>query len=93
MNETTVRAYAKVNLTLEIVGRENGYHQLDSLVASVDVYDSIRLKKRKGRLSSKRTTRLRRRRSIRKPSARTARILLCIRISLSAQVWVVLLRT
>lgn len=52
MNETTVRAYAKVNLTLEIVGRENGYHQLDSLVASVDVYDSIRLKKRKGRLSS-----------------------------------------
>ncbi len=52
MNETTVRAYAKVNLTLEIVGRENGYHQLDSLVASVDVYDSIRLKKRKGKLSS-----------------------------------------
>lgn len=52
MNETTVRAYAKVNLTLEIVGRGNGYHQLDSLVASVDVYDSIRLKKRKGRLSS-----------------------------------------
>lgn len=52
MNETTVRAYAKVNLTLEIVGRENGYHQLDSLVASVDVFDSIRLKKHKGKLSS-----------------------------------------
>ena len=52
MNETTVRAYAKVNLTLEIVGREDGYHQLDSLVASVDVCDTIRLKKRKGKLSS-----------------------------------------
>jgi 4-diphosphocytidyl-2-C-methyl-D-erythritol kinase len=52
MNETTVRAYAKVNLTLEIVGRGDGYHQLDSLVASVDVYDSIHLKKRKGKLSS-----------------------------------------
>ena len=52
MNETTVRAYAKVNLTLEIVGREDGYHQLDSLVASVDVCDTICLKKRKGKLSS-----------------------------------------
>ena len=52
MNETTVRAYAKVNLTLEIVGRENGYHQLDSLVASVDVCDAVHLRKRKGKLSS-----------------------------------------
>ena len=52
MHSTKVRAYAKVNLTLEIVGRENGFHQLDSLVASVDVFDVIRLKKRKSKLSS-----------------------------------------
>ena len=52
MNDTTVRAYAKVNLTLEIVGREDGFHQLDSLVASVDVCDTIHLRKRKGKLSS-----------------------------------------
>jgi len=52
MYKTTVRAYAKVNLTLEIVGREQGFHLLDSLVASVDVYDTVILKKRKGKLSS-----------------------------------------
>ena len=52
MHSTKVRAYAKVNLTLEIGGREEGYHLLDSLVASVDIYDEIRLKKRKGKLSS-----------------------------------------
>ncbi|MBO5363557.1 MAG: 4-(cytidine 5'-diphospho)-2-C-methyl-D-erythritol kinase [Clostridia bacterium] len=52
MYRAKVRAYAKVNLTLEIVGRENGYHELDSLVASVDVYDTVILKKRKGKLSS-----------------------------------------
>ena len=44
--------YAKINLTLEIVGREEGYHLLDSLVASVDVFDTVILKKRKGKLSS-----------------------------------------
>lgn len=52
MHAAKVRAYAKINLTLEIVGREDGYHRLDSLVASVDVFDVIRLKKRKGELSS-----------------------------------------
>ena len=52
MHKATVRAYAKINVTLEIVGRENGFHLLDSLVASVDVYDTVILKKRKGKLSS-----------------------------------------
>ena len=52
MYRTKVRAYAKINLTLEIVGRENGFHLLDSLVASVDVCDTVILKKRKGKLSS-----------------------------------------
>lgn len=56
MNTVRIKAYAKVNLTLEIVGQgsdERGaYHALDSLVASVDIFDYIVLKKRKDVLSS-----------------------------------------
>ena len=51
MNTVKIKAYAKVNLTLEITGIEDGYHILDSLVASVDLYDSLLLKKRKDKLS------------------------------------------
>ena len=47
-----IKAYAKINLTLEIVGEENGYHRLDSLVGSVDLFDLITLKKRKDKLSA-----------------------------------------
>ena len=42
-----IKAYAKLNLTLEINGVENGFHMLDSLCASVDIFDLITLKKRK----------------------------------------------
>lgn len=42
-----VKAYAKLNLTLAITGRENGYHMLDSLVCTVDIFDLIVLNKRK----------------------------------------------
>lgn len=52
MNSVKVRAYAKLNLTLEITGVEGGFHLLDSLVASVDLFDEIRVKKRKGVSSS-----------------------------------------
>ena len=52
MNTVKIKAYAKINLTLEIVGSERGFHLLDSLVASVDVFDLIVLKKRKDKLSS-----------------------------------------
>lgn len=52
MNSVKLKSYAKVNLTLEIVGLENEYHLLDSLVCSIDVFDTIILKKRKDRLSS-----------------------------------------
>ena len=51
MNTVKMKAYAKVNLTLEIVGQKDGYHLLDSFVASVDLFDLIVLKKRKGKLS------------------------------------------
>ncbi len=52
MNTVKIKAYAKVNLTLEITGIEGGYHTLDSLVASVDIFDVIALKKRKDTRSS-----------------------------------------
>ena len=52
MNSVKIKSYAKVNLTLEITGVENGFHILDSLVASIDLFDLIHLKKRKDKLSS-----------------------------------------
>ena len=52
MRRVKIKSYAKVNLTLEVTGVENGYHMLDSLVASIDLFDLIVLKKRKGALSS-----------------------------------------
>lgn len=52
MNVVKIKSYAKLNLTLEISGVKDGYHQLDSLVTSVDVFDLIVLKKRKDKLSS-----------------------------------------
>ena len=52
MNTVKIKSYAKINLTLEIKGVENGYHLLDSLVASIDLFDLVVLKKRKDKLSS-----------------------------------------
>lgn len=52
MHSVKIKSYAKINLTLEIAGVENGFHMLDSLVASIDLYDLLVLKKRRDRLSS-----------------------------------------
>ncbi len=52
MQTVRIVAHAKVNLTLEIVGREGGFHLLDSFVASVNLFDVVRMRKRKGKLSS-----------------------------------------
>lgn len=45
-----VKAYAKLNLTLGVTGVKDGYHMLDSLVCTVDLFDLIKLKKRKDSL-------------------------------------------
>lgn len=50
MNTARVNAYAKLNLTLDIVGAKDGYHMLDSLVVTVDLHDRIVAKKRKDNL-------------------------------------------
>lgn len=50
--EVRVKAYAKLNLTLDITGVIDGWHMLDSLVCTVDTFDLIKIKKRKDRLVS-----------------------------------------
>ena len=52
MKRVKINGYAKINLTLEITGEKDGYHLLDSLVASVDLFDKVVITKRKGELSS-----------------------------------------
>lgn len=46
-----IKAYAKINLTLDIIGKIGQYHELDSLVATVDLFDYIILRKRKDKHS------------------------------------------
>ncbi|MFD3158288.1 4-(cytidine 5'-diphospho)-2-C-methyl-D-erythritol kinase [Haloimpatiens sp. FM7330] len=42
-----VKAYAKVNISLDIVGkREDGYHLLKMIMQNIDLYDVINVKKR-----------------------------------------------
>ncbi len=52
MNTVKINAYAKLNLTLDVKGVEGGYHMLDSLVTTVDIFDRIVIKKRKDTLVS-----------------------------------------
>lgn len=52
MNYVRVKSYAKINLTLDITGVNGGYHTIDSVVASVDLYDLIAVKKRRDKLVS-----------------------------------------
>lgn len=47
MEVIRLRSYAKINLTLNVTGEENGYHTIDSLVASVDLCDFIVMRKRR----------------------------------------------
>ena len=42
MNELEVRAYAKINLGLDVVRRlENGYHEVRMIMQTVDVCDEL----------------------------------------------------
>lgn len=47
MDTVRVKAYAKLNLSLDITGTQDGYHMLDSVVTTVDLSDVVTLKKRK----------------------------------------------
>src|SRR5262249_36427580 len=46
MQRMQVRAPAKINLSLKILGRRNdGFHELDTLIAPISLYDEIRIDK------------------------------------------------
>lgn len=38
-----VKVYAKLNLTLNVLGAQNGFHSIDSTVASVDIFDVVQV--------------------------------------------------
>ena len=52
MNAVKVKSYAKVNFTLDLVGEKDGYHLLESFVASVDMFNLVSVVKRKDKLVS-----------------------------------------
>lgn len=47
MENVAVRAYAKVNFTLDVLGNADGYHLIDSLVCTIDLYDLVRARRRR----------------------------------------------
>ena len=47
-----IKSYAKINLTLDIVGQKEGFHLLDSFVASIDLFNLVVVQKRKDKLVS-----------------------------------------
>ena len=46
MKTAKLKINAKINLTLEVLGLENGYHKLSSVVASINFRDKITVRKR-----------------------------------------------
>lgn len=44
--ETRVKVYAKINLSLKVTGKKGEFHSLDTVMASVDIFDAICLKTR-----------------------------------------------
>lgn len=48
MNKVSMKAYAKINLTLDIVEREeSGMHLIDTVMQTIDLHDIVTVKKRK----------------------------------------------
>ena len=47
MKTVHIKAYAKVNLFLDIVGVEDGFHMLDTVVSTINLFDEITISKRK----------------------------------------------
>lgn len=45
MNEITIKAYAKINLALDVLGLlENGYHELDMIMHQIELHDDVTVK-------------------------------------------------
>ncbi len=41
MKTITIKIPAKVNFTLDVLGKAGGYHEIESLVASIDLFDAV----------------------------------------------------
>ncbi len=49
MKSVTLRAYAKINLSLDVVGqREDGYHLLRSVFQGISLYDEVKVTREEG---------------------------------------------
>lgn len=46
MKKVTVKIPAKINFTLDVLGKKGGYHDIESLVSNINIYDVITVKKR-----------------------------------------------
>ena len=45
MKEISLKAYAKINLNLDITGvREDGYHLVDMVMQQIDLYDWVNIR-------------------------------------------------
>ncbi len=45
MNYSKIKSYAKVNLALNVIGKNSGLHKVESIVGFVSIYDVILIKK------------------------------------------------
>ena len=46
MNFILIKSYAKINLSLGIIGKlKSGYHKIESIVSFLNLYDEIKIKK------------------------------------------------
>jgi len=54
MDKIEIRAYAKINLTLDILDKlPNGYHKINSTVQAIDLYDTLLISKTENGFLSK----------------------------------------
>ena len=53
MNELKLKAYGKINLSLDVVDKlPNGYHKIESVMQDIDLYDDVKIKASKDASSS-----------------------------------------
>ena len=46
MSSNLIKSYAKINLSLGVVGKfKSGYHKIESIVSFLNFYDEIKIKK------------------------------------------------
>ena len=49
MSFSQIKSYAKINLALNIVGKTTNLHKIESIIAFIDLYDLIFIKKIKSK--------------------------------------------